>query len=148
MDTQLKPLFKVLDDNYSKVPALSSNLRENLVKIAPWLSLIGGILLVWAAYGLYVLATSPVVGYIAAMGGFSYAWIISAVVLLVGGVLELLAFSPLKARKEKGWNLLFYASLLYVLSSVVRLSLGGIIFSVIGFLIAYYFLYQVKSYYK
>jgi hypothetical protein len=81
-------------------------------------------------------------------GFFVITWILAAVLLLVAGVLEFLAFAPLKARKVKGWNFMFYALLLNALGSVVRLSISEVVMAVITFLIGYYFLYQIKSYYK
>ena len=85
---------------------------------------------------------------IAGAGSFAIMWLIAAAFLLVGGIMELVAISPLKARKEKGWNLLFYALILNALSSIIRFNVSDIVSAIIGFLIGYYFLYQVKSYYK
>jgi hypothetical protein len=145
----LKPFVKALDDAYVKIPALPKQWKDLLVSIAPWLSLVGGILMVLSAVSLLGLGSflSPFALF-AGAGGFAVMWIVAAVLLLVGGVIELMAFSPLKAGKVKGWNLLFYGLVLNALSSVVRLSVSEIISAVIGFLIGYYFLYQVKSYYK
>jgi hypothetical protein len=149
MNAQLKPLVKTLDESYAKVPALPKQWKDLLVNFAPWLSLIGGVILVFGAISLLGLGSflSPFAMY-AGAGGFAVVWLVAAAFLLVGGVLELLAFSPLKARKEKGWNLMFYALLLNALSNIVRLNVSEIVWAIIGFLIGYYFLYQVKSYYK
>jgi len=149
MNKQLQPLLKTLDETYAKVPALPRKWTDLIVNFAPWLALIGGILLVVGAVSLFGLGSflSPF-AMMAGAGGFAVMWIVAAVLLLVAGVIEFLAFAPLKARKEKGWNLMFYALLLDVLSSVVRLSVSEVISAVLAFLIGYYFLYQVKSYYK
>jgi hypothetical protein len=149
MNKQLQPLLKTLDETYAKVPALPRKWTDLIVNFAPWLALIGGILLVVGAVSLFGLGSflSPF-AMMAGSGGFAVMWIVAAVLLLVAGVIEFLAFAPLKARKEKGWNLMFYALLLDVLSSVVRLSVSEVISAVLAFLIGYYFLYQVKSYYK
>ncbi len=145
-------LTKTLDEYYAKSPALPTNIKELLVSFAPWLTLIAGVLAILSGlslFGLLGLATS-VMPYAAAagFGGFAITAILSLLVLLVTGVIYLLAFSPLKARKVKGWNLMLYAMLLYVVSAVVRLSVFGVVEAIVGFLIGYYFLYQVKSYYK
>jgi hypothetical protein len=146
---QLQPLFKTLDETYAKVPALPKKWTDLIVNYAPWLALIGGVILIFGAVSLIGLGSflSP----FAMMGGsgfFVITWILAAVLLLVAGVLEFLAFAPLKARKVKGWNFMFYALLLNALGSVVRLSISEVVMAVITFLIGYYFLYQVKSYYK
>jgi hypothetical protein len=149
MIKQLEPLLKTLDETYAKAPALPKKWKDLLVTYAPWLSLIGGILLVFGAISLFGLGSflSPF-SMMAGAGGFVITWVIAAVLLLVAGVLEFLAFAPLKGRKVKGWNLLFYALLLNALGSIVRLNVSEVVTAVITFLIAYYFLYQVKSYYK
>jgi hypothetical protein len=149
MNAQLKPLVKTLDENYVKVPALPKQWKDLLANFAPWLALLGGIILVLGAVSLLGLGSvlSPF-AMIAGAGSFAIMWLIAAAFLLVGGVMELLAFSPLKARKERGWNLMFYALLLNALSSIVRLNVSDIVMAIIGFLIGYYFLYQVKTYYK
>lgn len=150
MNAQLKPLVKALDENYVKVPALPKQWKDLLVNFAPWLALIGGLILLFNALGMLGLGSifSPLAISVGLGGGYAIMWLVAAIFLLVAGVLELLAFSPLKARKEKGWNLLFYVLILNAVSSVVRLNVSDIVMAIIGFLIGYYFLYQIKSYYK
>ena len=149
MNGFLKPLLKTLDESYAKLPKLPKKWTDLLVNYAPWLALIGGVILVFGALSLFGLG-SFLTSYtmLAGVSGFAVTWMVAAVLLLAGGVLEFLSFAPLKARLEKGWNLMFYALLLNALSSVVRLSISEIIMAVISFLIGYYFLYQIKSYYK
>ncbi|PIP74510.1 MAG: hypothetical protein CO135_03405 [Candidatus Levybacteria bacterium CG_4_9_14_3_um_filter_35_16] len=149
MNAQLKSLLKTLDESYIKTPALPKQWKDLLVNFAPWLALLGGIILVFGAISLLGLGSflSPF-AMLTGVGAFAVTWLIAAILLLVGGLMELLAFSPLKARKEKGWNLMFYALLLNALSSVVRLNISDIVMAILGFLIGYYFLYQVKSSYK
>jgi len=149
MDAQTKALAKPLEDLYAKAPALPNNVREVLVKIAPWLSLIFGVLTVLtgvAALGLFT-ALSP---FAAMYGGVGYSafTIVYAVVVLIEGVVMVLAFSPLKARKVRGWNLLFWSEILALVSSLVTLSVGNVIGALIGAAIAFYILFQMRSYYK
>jgi hypothetical protein len=150
MNAQLKPLFKTLDESYAKLPALPKKWTDLIVHCSPWLALLGAIAALLIAFGLYQGMTyvNTFAFYAGVSSGFSIPVILAIVVLLVWAVIYFLAFSPLKARKEKGWNLILYGMLLSVLSDVVRLSIGDIIFGIVGFLIGYYFLYQVKSYYK
>ena len=146
---QLQPLLKVLDENFAKAPALPKKWKDLIVTYAPWLALIGGVILIFGAVSLVGLGSflSPF-AMLAGSGFFVITWILAAVLLLAGGVLEFLAFAPLKARSVKGWNFMFYALLLNALGSIVRLSVSEVVMAVISFLIGYYFLYQVKSYYK
>jgi hypothetical protein len=148
----ISQLTKTLDEYYAKAPVLPTNIKELLVSFAPWLALLGGVFALlsgFSLFGLLGLATSVMPYAVAAgVGGFAITAILSLVVLLVAGVIDLLAFAPLKAKKVKGWNLMLYAMLIYVLSSVVTLRPFDVVSALVGFLIGYYFLYQVKSYYK
>ncbi len=156
LDSQLAPLLKFLDGYYAKSPALPKGGKDFLVAAAPWLALLGALFALFAAYGVYQLMTwtNAVVNnpyfqaYAPGSGGFSLWLILSIVVLLIWAVFYFLAFSPLRAKKTKGWYLILYGMLLNVLNAVVTLSIISVVFSIIGFLIGYYFLYQVKSYYS
>lgn len=78
------------------------------------------------------------VGYAA---GFSYL----TVVLIVEIGLTLAALPGLFARKMSGWRLLFYAQ---IASLVFSLLSGNIISALIGALIGFYILFQVRSLYQ
>lgn len=145
-------LTKTLDGYYAKSPALPANIKDLLVSIAPWVTLIAGVLALLSGLSLFSLlglATSVAGPYMAAagLGGFAVTAILSLLILFVTGVIYLLAFSPLKGRKVKGWNYMLYAMLLYVLSAVVRLNVLDVVWSLVGFAVGYYFLYQVRSHY-
>ena len=155
---QLSPLLKVLDENYAKAPALPKKWTDLIVNFAPWLALLGGVLgLLFGVMGLLaslslfglVTAVAPLGVYGATYGPqYIIAVVVGALVLLATGVLLLMAYPSLKARKEKGWNLMFYVLVLGIVSSIASLNVFSILMSVVVALIEYYFLYQVKSYYK
>ena len=149
MDAKVKELLKPLKDVYAKAPALPTNARDVLVSIAPWLALVFGVLAVLAGIGGLGLFTafSPL-AYMYAGAGFSVLLLVSAVVAIAEGVIMVLAFAPLKARKVRGWNLLVISEVLAVASSVVSLRVGDVISALIGAAIAMYILFQVESYYK
>ncbi len=143
---EFEKYIKMMEEWFSKLPVLPVNIKEVLVKIAPWFALIFGILGVLgsiAATGL-VAALSPVVlvggGVGAVTGG-----IVGMVLALVASVFTLMAYPGLKNRKVAGWNWSFYSQLVSVVSSVVALNLVG---AVVGALIGFYLLFQIKSYYK
>lgn len=150
MDAIVKPLEQL----YSKAPALPTNWKEGLVKVSPWLALVFGILsLLTGVLGVLgagaVSLYAPLAG---AAGGILAIWIWVAVVLLfVEGVVLLLAYPSLKNRLMKGWNLLFLLELVWLVSRVIdvlTLNVSGIVGAVIGAVIGFYFLFQIKSYYK
>lgn len=139
-------LIKTLQQWFDKLPVLPANIKDVLVKIAPWLALVFGVLGVLAslaATGL-MAALSPVMllggGVGVATGG-----IVGAILALVASVLELASFPGLKDRKISGWRLAFYSEAVGVISSVVALNLVG---AAISALIGFYLLFQIKSYYK
>lgn len=139
-------LIKVLGDWFAKFPPLPVNAKEVIVKIAPWLAIIFGILGVIAGIGATGLLTvlSPLV----ALGGgvgVAVGSMVGAILAIVSSALMIVAFPGLRDRKANGWKMSFYSELVSVVSSVVALNLFG---AVIGALIGFYILFQIKSYYK
>jgi len=134
-----------MEDVYAKLPSLPVGAKDFVVSIAPWLSIIFGILIVVAslsAFGL-VAVFSPFATY-SGGAGFAGALFLTAVLGIAEGGLMIFAFPSLRKQVMRGWTLLFWSEVLGAVSAVVSLSIGG----VIGALIAFYFLFQIKSYYK
>lgn len=133
-------LIVTLEKFYNQAPNLHENAREVLVKIAPWLSLIAGI--VGIVVGLGALGLSP----LALLGGINASFVVLAtgVATIVASGLMLMAYPKLVKRQYKGWELLFWSETVNVISAVLSLSIG----SILGVLIGFYLLFQIKSYYK
>ncbi|MBI4091989.1 MAG: hypothetical protein HY427_02185 [Candidatus Levybacteria bacterium] len=138
-------LISQMGEWFSKLPPLPGNWRDVIVNITPWLALIFGIIGVLgslAAVGvLTFLAPFVVLG-----GGIGVAsgGIIGAILALVASVLLVLAFPGTRDRKMSGWKLLFWSEAVSVVSGVVAFSAAGIVGALIGF----YILFQIKSHYK
>jgi len=149
MDAKTKELLKPLADLYAKAPVLPTNVKDFLVQAAPWVALILGVLVLLGSIGGLGLFTvfSPF-AYLYAGAGYTTFLLISAVVGIVGGVILLLAFMPLRKRKLRGWNLLVWYEVLAVVGSVISLSVGSVVMAVVVAAIAFYFLFQVEAYYK
>jgi hypothetical protein len=145
----LNDLAKTLDQSYAKLPALPKGVNDFIVSISSWLALIFGILAILAGINAFGALSfmSPFAAF-AGVRGYVWTTIIATVILFVQGVIELLAFSPLKAKKIRGWNLLYYSLILSVVSSIITLNVSSVLSSIVGALIGYYILYQIKSYYK
>ena len=142
----MEKYIKMMEGWFSKLPVLPANVKEILVKVAPWFALIFGVFGILgslAATGI-VTALSPFMllggGFGAVTGGLA-----STVLMLVSSVLMLMSFPGLRDRKMAGWNWSFYSQLVSVVSSVVALNFVG---ALIGGLIGFYLLFQIKSYYK
>ena len=134
-----------MEDWFLKLPSLPKSATDVLVKITPWIALIFGILGVLGSLaGLGILtALSPFV--LVGNGiGTTATTFITALLALVSSALLLAAFPGTKAFKMQGWMMLFWSEVVSALSSILLLSLTGVIGAGIGF----YLLYQIKRYYK
>ena len=134
----------MLGEWFDKLPALPANVKDVLVKIAPWISLIFGILGV--VLGLLALVGSTLLTPLLAMGGMHTltTGFLGLILGIVSSALLLASYPGLKSHTMKGWNMLFWSEAVSALGAILSLSLGGVIGAVIGF----YILYQIKSYYK
>lgn len=138
-------IINTVGDWYSKLPPLPRSWTDVIVKITPWIALVFGIIGVLgsiAAFGtLTVLAPFVALG-----GGVGAATngVIGSFLALVSSGLLLAAFPGTKAKKISGWNLLFYSEAVNLVSAVVFFSMGGIVGTLVGF----YILFQIKGHYK
>ncbi len=132
-----------------KAPALPIGVKEFLVKAAPYLVIIG---LIFSGLGLlslvpFLMGTAGLVGM---MGGYyplynslPMAWLallFSAAVI----ILEIMALPGLFKRSMTGWTYVFYAQLVSLVSMLISMNLVSLI---IGGLLGFYFLFQLRSYY-
>lgn len=142
-------LEKTLDEYFGKkAPALPHNIKEIIVKIAPYLAILGVILSLPAIFLLLGLGSLATV--IAPFGGPSAVtavptmWI-GILLLIPGVILEAMAIPGLFARKAVAWKYMFWAQLISVVSPLVQFNIVG---ALIGAVIGFYILFQVKSFYK
>lgn len=139
------PLEKEMQHLFAKFPPFPSELINLLVKVAPWLCLLGG---VFGLLGLLTLAKVEGVyaGYIGvAAYGSSWQYYVSIFGGAVAAVIYLLAFSPLRVQKKRGWDLLYYGFLLSLALQLVTLHLVS---AIIGFLLGGWILFQVRPRYN
>lgn len=124
---------------------IPSEWKELIVKFAPWISVV--MMIVTLPAVLAVLGLGAAVMPFSYLGGmkFGFSYTVGFLFSIVMLVLEALAIPGLFKRSEKGWRLVFYASLLGAVENLLTFNLGGL---VIGGLISMYILFQVKSYYK
>ena len=152
-NTEYKKTLTQLEDTLNeyfgkKAPAMPENIKEIIVKLAPFLAILGVILSLPAVFlllGLGGLATmmSPFGG-MQAMTTIPTMWL-SIVLLIPVVVLEILAIPGLFARTKQGWKYMYWAELISIVSSIAQFNIIG---AVIGALIGFYLLFQVKNLYK
>jgi hypothetical protein len=141
--------LEVFLDEYliTKAPfTLPMGVKEFIAKISPYLIIIFAILalpLILAAIGL-----SAVVTPFAMMGGYTWGFsaIISLAVAVIVLVMEVMAVPGLFKRTKGAWVLIFYATIVSLIGNI--LSVTGIISGIIGAIIGWYFLFQIKELYK
>jgi hypothetical protein len=130
---------------FDKFPAIPKNGREVLVKIAPIISLVFGILgILIGISGLGILTIFSPVAFLGGATGYG-AGFLSALIYLVSSVVLLISYPGLKAHKYKGWKLLFWSQAIDLVGGLVSMA---IISAIIGALIGFYLIYQIRSYYK
>ncbi len=141
---------------------LPPNAKETLVKIMPWLTLIGGVLSALAVLSLYNLAmwAQGAVNYSVNAGLYAYGagsppsmvgvWL-GLAILALEAVLFFIAFPALRARKKSGWNLLYYVAAANVVYALIYLfvnqDIGSFVLSAVSSVIGLYILFQVRSFY-
>jgi len=123
--------------------------KDVVVKIAPWLVIIGIILMLPAILALFGLgAFFPAMG---AYLGFHFGarYYSGMIIVIVQTVLMAMSVSGLMNRKIQGWRYIYYSELLSIVYAVLfSYGIGSAIWSLIGVFIGLYIIFQVKSYYK
>lgn len=133
-----------------KAPAIPTAGKEALVKFAPYLAILGVILMIPTI--LAVLGLSAILAPIGLIGGamtgrpfLGLGYLINVVFSVAMLVLTVLSINPLFKRERKGWLYMFYAVLLGGVESLLSLNLVGLI---INTGLSLYVLFQVREYYK
>lgn len=160
LETKLNEVFG------EKAPKLPEGGKKFLVDIAPWVTIVGAVLSVFGAWGLWNAART--VNHLAEWSNelsrtfgdgttvstsklTVFVWL-GVALMLVNAVLYFMAFNPLKAHLKKGWDLLFYVMLLNIAYSVVSLfidgqGLGSFVMSMFFTAIGVWLLFQVRPAY-
>lgn len=143
MEKQL-PLEKEMRDLFAKFPAFPDSLIDILVTLAPWLVLLGALLGILGVLGLLGLGAA----YVGAIGisayGSSWQFYLGIIGGAISAILYLMAFTPLRTQKKRGWDLLYYAFLVNLMIYLVTINIFGLI---ISFLIGGWVLFQIRPKY-
>lgn len=134
----------MIGEYFKKLPELPRGGREAVVAITPWLALIFGVLgIATALVGLGIFTFLAPLAMFAGVRGAGAGFVI-VLLGLASSALLLMAFPGVKARKISGWKLIYYSEVVGIVADIISLSLTGVVFALIGF----YFLYQIRSYYR
>jgi hypothetical protein len=149
----LSQLEGLLDEYMvNKAPfSLPQEVKEFIANVSPYLVIIFAVLavpIIFAALGLTaILSPFAALGSYGSIYGFDWGFraIISLAVSVVTMVLEVVAVPGMFKRTRKAWTLLFYASVISLIGSLI--SFSGIIGAIVGAIIGWYILFQVKELY-
>jgi len=129
--------------------SIPENWKELIVRFAPYLTILGIIVSVPAVFAVLGLGAlvSPFTAFLGPRYALSYSfnYVLSMVALVVVIVLAAMAVPGLFRREEKAWRFLFYASLVNAVSGFLG---GDWVGMIIGTLLFWYVLFQVKEYYR
>ncbi len=132
----------VFDKAYSLLPQFSPDVKDAAVKVLPYIALVFGLLLTLASI-MEILGT-PFISILAfGKSTLIQTLLITNVLGIIQGVLMVSAFRALRRRTQRGWRLVFWSQILWIISSLISLSLSLIL----GFLFLYPLL-KVKSEYS
>ncbi len=150
VNKQAQEMIKPIEDVFKSLPHLPKGLNEFFVKIAPWLTGLGGIFGILG--GLSSLSGGGAASKFLSnfVGVSSTYFLLSGLVSIVSGVLLLFAFNHLRNKKIEGWMLLFWSDVLAIVQSVLSIVYvgSGIVSSVIGLAIGFYILFEIKPFYN
>jgi len=119
--------------------------REWIVKFGPWIAVVLLILSLPAI--LFLLGLGTALGTWGYGYGYGYGFLYwpGMMLLIVSLGLTALSLPGLFARKMSGWTLMFYAQVASAASSIL---IGHIVSGLIGALISFYILFQIRALYK
>lgn len=130
-----------------KAPVLPKNIKEAIVKIAPWLTLLSAVFSLPALFAMFgfnaMMYGTPYGGYVAAKAGYDFS--LASMFMVVSLLLMVLAIPGLFKRSKMGWNFVYYSVLLNSVYNLITMQLFGLI---VGSIISFYLLFQVRNYYK
>jgi len=142
----LKQLEDLLYEYFGKkAPALPEGLKEFIVKFSPWITLV--MMIMMLPIILAFLGIGAVLMPMSFMGGatFGVNYTVSFIFFIIMLVIDAIALPGLFKRKLSAWRLIFYVSLVSAVHNIITMNLGGLI---IGTLITFYVLFQIKSKYS
>jgi len=144
MNDWLKKLDQIFTDLFlKKAPGLPEKAKEGIVKVTPWLALVFGVMAIPGI--LAVLGFGAVAAPFWALKGVrSLGYLVALAIGIVQIVTELVAVPHLFKKAKRGWNLLYWGTLLSVVSALLHFSGFGIVFAGLTL----YLLYQIKAFYK
>jgi len=131
-----------------KAPAMPPNVKELLVRFAPWVTLV--LLLITLPAVLVVLGLGTLaapLGFLVGSGysvGYGISYTVAILILGITVVLEAMSIPGLLKRSRQGWRLAYYAVLVNVVGNLIGLDIVG---ALVSALVGFYILFQIRPLY-
>lgn len=145
----LLKLDSELETVFANAPHLPEKVIEILVKIVPYMVLISGLFMVTGGLQSIFGATEFYRILDLWRDVPSYYFYLVGVLQIIGGVLSIMAFKPLRDKLATGWQFMFVLSILNALMNLISVIFirQGLFGLLIGLLLSFYFLYELKPTY-
>lgn len=138
---------ELLEPYFRKAPELSKNTKKFIIQFVPYYALFIGI--------LGILGAISTLGILSAASPFNMSSTAKTAVIgmntlsslfwLASSVLKIMAYPDLDNHKYKGWNLLFWSTIVHFMGSVFA---GEFLIPLLFGIIGLYILFQIKPHYK
>lgn len=139
-------LDKVLEEYLvTKAPALPDNIKDLIVKVAPYLTILGAIMTLQALMATWKIYTAAASFPWMAAQVTSTSFYLSVGYSILTAVLQGLAVPGLLARRKQGWTWLYYVVLVNAVYLLLSMNLVGMVVST---LIGFYLLFQIRPRYR
>lgn len=143
---QIKDLAEKGENLLKDLPHLPKSWVKNIVKILPYLVLIGGIFsLIYGLQSLFSFNRNRawVMHWLQISRAYYY---VTAGFNIALAILYLMAYKLVKNKEYEGWLLLFWTIIISLIQGIVLLIMGwgGLIGSVIAALIGFYLIYEIR----
>lgn len=135
----LSDLEERLENLFKKVPSLPSEIIGLIVDYGPYLALISGILGILSIlrFGIFFVPFGLI--------GLSLVnYYLQIILNIIASIILILSFKPLKEKKYRGWQMLFYLTLIYTVFAIFFFNLGGLV----GVILSFYILFQIREKYS
>ncbi len=136
--TSVNGFFETLGIWFAKFPPLPKAVRLFIIKIMPFIAI---------AFGLMGILSSLDDFGGTRLYGYGQDFFITFF-SLAASLLLLFAIPGLKERKIRGWKLLFWSEVINLLLEIVAVYQSSILLALIGAIICFYLLFQIRPYYK
>ena len=162
----LKSAETSLEDIFLKqAPSLPANAKKVIVEWLPWINLVVALLTLWSVWNLWDWAhrinkgieiinqsSSNLLTGAPQVSKLSFGIWIGLLIMTVEAAIYLMAFSALRARQKRGWDLLFLGLFINLLYGLVIMftsygGFGNFIGSLLGSTVGFYFMFQIRDLY-